>query len=58
VHPTQAIPTRRAKVPTTPLQDVLGPAIGTEDPAEIAQVVELLTQLAARFERTEKACSG
>ena len=58
VHPSQTIASRRAKVPTTPLEAVLGPAIGTEDPAEIAQVVELLTQLAARFERTEKTCSG
>jgi hypothetical protein len=39
-------------VPTTPLEDVLGPALGIEDNAEIAHVIELLTELVTRFERT------
>jgi DNA-binding MarR family transcriptional regulator len=52
VRPSPDIPARRAQVPTTPLTDVLGPALGTEDPDEIAHAIELLTELAARFERT------
>jgi DNA-binding MarR family transcriptional regulator len=52
VRPSPAIASRRAQVPTTPLEDVLGPALGIEDTAEIAHVVELLTELVTRFERT------
>ena len=52
VRPSREIPARRAKVPTTPLEDVLGPALGLENPHEIAHVVELLTELATTFERT------
>jgi DNA-binding MarR family transcriptional regulator len=52
VRPSPTIRKRRDQVPTTPLEDVLGPALGVEDPDEIAHVVELLTELAARFERT------
>lgn len=52
VRPSPAIASRRAQVPTTPLEDVLGPALGIEDNAEIAHVIELLTELVTRFERT------
>jgi DNA-binding MarR family transcriptional regulator len=52
VHPSPALASRTAQVPTTPLEDVLGPALGLTDQQEIARVVELLTELAARFERT------
>lgn len=52
VRPSPAIAARKAKVPTTPLEDVLGPALGLEDPHEIAHVVELLNELATRLERT------
>jgi len=51
VRPSPRIPARRAKVPTTPLASVLGPALGLEDPDEIAHVVGLLDELAAAFER-------
>jgi DNA-binding MarR family transcriptional regulator len=52
VRPSPAIASRKAQVPTTPLEDVLGPALGVDDPDEIAHVVELLTELAALLERT------
>ncbi len=50
VRPSPDIPARRGQVPTTRLEDVLGPALGLEDPHEITHVVELLTELVARFE--------
>ena len=52
VRPSPNIAARRTKVPTTPLEDVLGPALGLHDPHEITHVVELLTELGERFERT------
>lgn len=52
VRPSPEIPARTAQVPTTPLEDVLGPALGLENPDEIAHVVALLGELATRFERT------
>lgn len=52
VRPSPAIAARRAQVPTTPLAEVLGPALGLQDAQEIARVVELLTELATHFERT------
>jgi DNA-binding MarR family transcriptional regulator len=52
LRPSPQIPARRAQVATTPLEDVLGPALGVEDPHEITHVVELLSELAAKFERT------
>lgn len=52
VRPSPRIPARTARVATTPLEDVLGPALGLEDADEIAHVVALLSELAARLERT------
>jgi DNA-binding MarR family transcriptional regulator len=44
------IPARTAQVPTTPLEEVLGPALGIADPDEVAELVRTLSALAARFE--------
>lgn len=52
VRPSPTIAARRAQVPTTPLAEVLGPALGLQDAQEIGRVVELLTELATHFERT------
>lgn len=38
------------KVKSRPLSEVVGEALGTDDPAVIAEVVDLLTRLADRFE--------
>lgn len=45
---------RAEKVPNVPLAEVIGPALGTDDPAKIEEVIALLTELARRLERAEK----
>ncbi len=42
---------RMAQVPTTPLEDVLGPALGINDPAEVADLLSALESLARRFDK-------
>jgi DNA-binding MarR family transcriptional regulator len=50
VRPSADIPARQAKVPTTPVEDVIGPALGIHDPDDLAAVIAMLESLARRFD--------
>jgi DNA-binding MarR family transcriptional regulator len=49
VRPPPDLAARTARVPSTPLDDVLGPALGIEDPEQVAALIGALEDVAARL---------
>jgi DNA-binding MarR family transcriptional regulator len=47
------IPKKARRVPSKPVEEVIGTALGIDDPAEVTELVAVLADLAARFEPVE-----